>query len=133
MKKTTKKVPPLKIIDFNGTGRWSLQFVQEIYAAYARQLDVTAPLNLVPPRYKGHEVERIYPVMFEVIEGIEQGDKACIEIGVECIEENQWLFFGRIIEPIWDLFLEYKADTKAVFSNPVDTGYETMEQRQQKI
>ena len=98
MKKTTKKVPPLKIIDFNGTGRWSLQFVQERYAAYARQLDVTAPLNLVPPRYKGHEVERIYPVMFEVIEGIEQGDKACIEIGVECIEENQWLFFGRIIK-----------------------------------
>lgn len=36
--------------------------------------------------------------MFQVIEGIEQGDKACIEIGVECIEENQWLRFGRIIK-----------------------------------
>lgn len=101
--KKTKKVPPLQIIDYNGTGRWSLQSVQERYAAYAQQLNVTAPLDLVPPRHKSHgkgyeEVERIYPVMFEVIEGIEQGDKACIEIGLECIEENQWLSFGRIIK-----------------------------------
>ena len=36
--------------------------------------------------------------MFEVIKGIEAGDRACIEIGVECIEENQWFMFGRIIK-----------------------------------
>ena len=88
----------MKIIDYNGTGRWSLQSIQERYATYARQLDVATPLDLVPPKYEQHEVQRIYPVMFEVIEGIEGGDKACIEIGVECIEENQWFSFGGIIK-----------------------------------
>lgn len=88
----------MKTIDYNGTGRWSLQSIQQRYVTYARQLDILAPLDLVPPRYIQHDVEWIYPVMFEVIAGIEQGDKACIEIGVECIEENQWLSFGRIIK-----------------------------------
>lgn len=88
----------IKLIDYNGTGRWSLQSIQERYAIYARQLNIVAPLDLIPEKYETSEVEWIYPVMFEVIEGIERGDKACIEIGVECIEENQWLSFGRIIK-----------------------------------
>lgn len=88
----------MKILDYNGTRRWSLQSIQERYATYARQLNIVAPLDLIPPKDIQHDVERIYPVMFAVIEGIEQCDKACIEIGVECIEKNQWLSFGRIIK-----------------------------------
>jgi len=36
--------------------------------------------------------------MYEVIEGIEQGDRACIEIGVEFIEEDERFSFGRTIK-----------------------------------
>jgi hypothetical protein len=89
----------MKIIDYNGYGRWSLQAIQERYLEYARQLNVSPILNLKPSEY-GHPDGRlwIYPIMNQVIEGIEKGDKACIEIGVECIEENQWLSFGKTIK-----------------------------------
>ena len=36
--------------------------------------------------------------MFEVIKGIEKGDKACIEIGVEFIEEDECFTFGKTIK-----------------------------------
>jgi hypothetical protein len=40
----------------------------------------------------------IYPVMDRVIEGIESGDLACAEIGVEFIEEDASFAFGRILK-----------------------------------
>ena len=88
----------MEIRDYNGTGRWSLQSIQQRYANYARQLKVAAPLDLVAMTHEEHEIKWIYPVMFQVVQGIEQGDTACIEIGVECLEENQWLAFGRTIK-----------------------------------
>ncbi len=88
----------MEIRDYNGTGRWSLQSIRERYAKYARQFKLAAPLDLVPMKNEEREIRWIYPVMFQVIEGIERGDKACIEIGVECLVENQWLAFGRIIK-----------------------------------
>lgn len=36
--------------------------------------------------------------MFEVIKGIETGDEACIEIGIEFIEEDERFRFGRLIK-----------------------------------
>lgn len=88
----------MEIIDYNGTGRWSLQSIQERYAVWAWRLNVSPPLELIPTEHEERGCRWIYPVMFQVIEGIEQGDKACIEIGVECIEENQWFSFGRVIK-----------------------------------
>ena len=89
----------MEIINYNGNGRWSVQAIQERYLEYARQLKVSPTLDLKPKEY-GDPCGRlwIYPIMDRVIEGIEKGDKACIEIGVECIEENQWLSFGRVIK-----------------------------------
>jgi hypothetical protein len=90
----------MEITNFNGHGRWSVQAIQERYLEYARQLKVSPTLDL-KPREQGHPTNGrlwIYPIMDQVIGGIEKGDKACIEIGVECIEENQWLAFGRVIK-----------------------------------
>lgn len=88
----------MEIIDFNGFGRWSRQDIQERYALYARRFKVSAPLELMPQEHDERGRHWIYPVMFEVIKGIEMGDAACIEIGVECIIENQWVKFGKIIK-----------------------------------
>jgi len=88
----------MQIIDYNGTGRWSQAAVLERYAAYARQMQVMPLRDLrVEPLVQG-ERSWIDPVMHNVIAGIEAGDRACIEIGVECIVENQWLRFGRTIK-----------------------------------
>lgn len=88
----------MEITDFNGTGRWSLRGIQERYAAYARSLKVSPPLGLKPTEHEERSRRWIYPVIFQVIEGIEKGDKACIEIGVEFIEEDERFRFGRIIK-----------------------------------
>ena len=87
-----------EIIDYNGTGKWSAQAIQERYAAYARKLKVSSFFDLTPRTHEYWHRRWIYPVMDKIIEGIEQGDKACIEIGVEFIEEDKRFPFGRIIK-----------------------------------
>jgi hypothetical protein len=87
----------MEIIDYNGTGRWSVQGIQEQYAEYARRFKVSPPLDLKPDEHVEGSRRWIYPLMFEVIEGIEKGDRACIEIGVDFIEEDERLPFGKIL------------------------------------
>jgi hypothetical protein len=82
----------------NGEGRWSLHGIKERYAAYARRLRVSSPLDLKPTEHEEHSRHWIYSVMFQVVEGIEKGDEACIAIGVEFIEEDERFSFGRIIK-----------------------------------
>jgi hypothetical protein len=48
--------------------------------------------------HQGHNQRWIYPVMFEVVKGIEKGDAACIEIGIEFIEEDALFHFGKAIK-----------------------------------
>jgi len=43
-------------------------------------------------------VRWIYPVMDAVIEGIEKRDPACIELGVELIEDGDSMPFGMILK-----------------------------------
>lgn len=42
-------------------------------------------------------VRFVYPVMDAVIDGIERGDAACIELGVEFVESDHKLPFGRLL------------------------------------
>ena len=88
----------MEIIDFNGTGRWSQQSILERYAAYARRLKVSPLLDLSPMEQEEKNRRWVYPVMFEVVKGIKKGDKACIEIGVEFIEEDGLFRFGKTIK-----------------------------------
>src|SRR6185503_4802345 len=88
----------MKITDYNGRGFWSVDAVLARYAEYARRFAVSAPRDLTPLIQSTDEGRWIYPVMDRVIEGIEQGDPACAEIGVEFIEESGSLAFGRILK-----------------------------------
>jgi hypothetical protein len=84
--------------DFNGTGRWSVVSVQQRYLEYCRTLDVTAPQLPRPREWQEGDHHWIYPIMDSVIEGIRRGDKACVALGVEFIEEPEYFVFGRILK-----------------------------------
>lgn len=88
----------IEIIDYNGGGKWSAQAIQDRYIAYATNLKVSPLLDLSPLTSEHSNRRWIYPVMDQVIEGIEQGDRACIEIGVEFIEEDERFPFGRTLK-----------------------------------
>lgn len=88
----------MEIIDYNGTGRWSSQAIQERYLAYARSFKVSPLLDLTPRTSEDGQRRWINPVMDEVIKGIEAGDKACAQIGVEFIEEDEFFAFGMILK-----------------------------------
>jgi len=84
--------------DYNGTGRWSVVSVQERYLEYCRTLDVTAPELPCPKEQQEGGHRWIFPVMNSVIAGIRRGDKACVALGVEFIEEPEYFVYGRILK-----------------------------------
>lgn len=87
-----------KVIDYNGTGQWSLQRVLERYAAYCDQLGVKTRRPLMPRESQEGGRTWIYPVMDEVIPGIEAMDPACIALGVDLIETDEFMPFGRLLK-----------------------------------
>lgn len=82
------------VADLNGTGEWSVHRVHERYTAYCEQLSPATQLSLVPREYREGNRVWIYPVMDEVIAGIEAMDPACIALGVDLIETDALLPFG---------------------------------------
>jgi hypothetical protein len=85
-------------IDYNGTGFWSVERVLSRYAGYVKKYRIEAPRELAPLVHEEGEKRWIYPVMYRVIEGIEAGDLACAEIGIEFIEEDQSFTFGQVLK-----------------------------------
>ena len=83
--------------DYNGPGDWSLDSIRRRYRKLAAELGVRAASGLVPREHSEAGVHWIYPVMETVIEGIERGDAACIELGVEFVESGHHQPFGRIL------------------------------------
>jgi len=88
----------MTVIDYNGTGFWSADAVLKRYDLYARRYSITAPCDLTPTEHSANGKRWIYPIMDRVIEGIEKGDPACAEIGVEFIEESGSFTFGKILK-----------------------------------
>lgn len=88
----------MTVIDYNGSGVWSADKILARYALYARRYGISTPCDLQPTVHQRDEKTWIYPVMDRVIEGIESGDLACAEIGVEFIEEEASFAFGRILK-----------------------------------
>ena len=88
----------MKVIDYNGTGRWTLDAIRERYAEHARRLHVRPPAALSPREHSDGATRWIYPVMDAVIAGIEAGDAACVELGVEFIQEDQKFPFGKTLK-----------------------------------
>jgi len=88
----------LIIRDYNGTGRWSRESINQRYKEYARRGGVKSPLDLKPQEHTSGTTHWVYPVMFAVIEAIEAGDPAAIQIGIEFLEEDQKFTFGKILK-----------------------------------
>jgi len=86
------------VINYNGTGFWSVEQVLSRYASYVKKYRIQAPRGLAPLVSGEGEKRWVYPVMDRVIEGIEAGDLACAEIGIEFIEEDQSFDFGQILK-----------------------------------
>ena len=84
--------------DYNGEGFWSVDEVRSRYAVYVKNFQVHAPRDLTPSEHSNGDQRWIYPVMARVIEGIEAGDSACAEIGIEFIEEDRGFPFGKILK-----------------------------------
>lgn len=83
------------IKDYNGAGEWSVQAVQARYRSYCEQLGIEDVPLLEPRLHKAEGKVWISPIMAEVIQGIDRGDKACIALGVDFVLELHHFAFGR--------------------------------------
>jgi hypothetical protein len=81
--------------DYNGDGKWSVGSVQQRYREYCIAFRVDTPRVLSPREYAEGDIQWVYPIMDEVIQGIEEGDAACVALGVDFIEEDVRFPFGR--------------------------------------
>src|SRR4051812_18652437 len=88
----------MEVRDYNGAGAWGWEVVVQRYGAYCRQLNVLNPAEIRPRENVDGLIKWIYPVMDEIIAGIERGDKACSAIHIELVEEDQRMPFGRILK-----------------------------------
>ncbi len=88
----------MEVIDYNGSGCWSRESILQRYEEYADRLNLASLLDLRPMEHEGEGKRWIYPVMGKVIDGIEKGDPACTQIGVEFIEEDASFAFGQILK-----------------------------------
>jgi len=88
----------MAVIDYNGTGFWSVEEILNRYTTYVKKYNIVAPSDLSPTTHVEDDNRWIYPVMDRVIEGIEQGDLACAEIGIEFIEEDASFPFGQTLK-----------------------------------
>lgn len=84
-------------IDYNGVGIWSADAIRKRYAKHAHIIG-SDPVQLVPRRLTEDGRTWVYPLMEQIIELIERGDPAAIEIGIEFIQEDDYFVFGGILK-----------------------------------
>src|ERR1700730_14461192 len=87
----------IEIRDYNGAGEWTAAAIQERYLRLAKSIRQKELRDLTPATVTEGSVRWVYPVMDKVIVGIEAGDAACVELGVEFIERAGKQPFGRIL------------------------------------
>ncbi len=88
----------MEIRDYNGEGRWSKDALLARYQDHVKRFHVKNPLTLVPEEHSKGSVLWVYPIMLQIIQGMKLADQACLEIGVEFVEEDQKMPFGRILK-----------------------------------
>lgn len=84
-------------VDYNGVAAWSIEGIRKRYKVYADEIGLDT-VQLVPRSHTEGGRTWVYPLMEQVIERIQAGDKAAIEIGIEFIEEDEFFVFGRILK-----------------------------------
>jgi hypothetical protein len=87
-----------EIRDYTGAGVWTTPAVQARYQQYCDVLRVQFPRVLEAQKYREGKILWIYPIMEEVIRGIEENDAACIALGVDFVEEDDLFAFGKILK-----------------------------------
>jgi hypothetical protein len=82
--------------DADGVGKWSRAEIEKRYHAHCRQFGCK-PYDI---DFDPDQRARLWimPVIRQVIRGIEQNDPACMEIGIELIEEDAKFAFGKIMK-----------------------------------
>jgi hypothetical protein len=88
----------VEVRDYNGVGLWSRDAIVERYRSYCRTHGIPQPTDLSPLEHTEGDVKWVYPVMNKVIPLIERGDPAAVALGVEFVEEDQFMSFGRILK-----------------------------------
>jgi hypothetical protein len=86
------------VTDYNGAGEWSLERVRERHATCCEQLGLETRGSLMPRVHREGSRTWIYPVMDDVILGIEAMDPACIALGIDLIETDALMPFGKILK-----------------------------------
>jgi hypothetical protein len=86
------------IRNYNGVGRWSVAAVQIRYREYCDSLHVAKARSLDPKEWREGDILWIYPIMSEVIQGIEEGDGACTALGIDFVEEDTLFPFGATLK-----------------------------------
>jgi hypothetical protein len=84
-------------VDYNGVGIWSAEGIRKRYKEYAR-VTGTDPFQLAPRRHTEGGRTWVYPLMEQIIDLIEAGDRAAIEIGIEFLQEDDHFVFGKILK-----------------------------------
>jgi len=87
----------MDIIDYNGEGRWSRSEILARYDRYAGDAGIKRR-DLSPMEVDGPRGHWVYPVMDQVIAGIEAGDAACVRLGIEFVEEDARFPFGKVLK-----------------------------------
>jgi hypothetical protein len=83
---------------YNGEGKWSVEAVQTRYRDYCAASHVENYRSLSPLEVREGDVHWIYPIMDEVIRGIEENDVACIALGIDFVEEDARFPFGATLK-----------------------------------
>ena len=84
-------------VDYNGAGIWSADGIGKRYRKYAEAIG-TDSLPLAPRLHAEGGRTWVYPLMEQIVDRIETGDKAAIKIGIEFIEEDDYFVFGRVLK-----------------------------------
>jgi hypothetical protein len=58
----------MEIIGYNGSKRWNWQAIQTRYAVYARRLNVSVSIDLIPKENEYRGRLWVYSIMFEIVE-----------------------------------------------------------------
>ena len=87
----------VETIDFNGSGQWSAEAVQQRYLLYSKRYGHRDARELKSREHTEASVRWLYPIIESVVEGIKASDPACIDLGVEFIESGHKQPFGRIL------------------------------------
>jgi hypothetical protein len=88
----------MEVRDYNGVGRWSREAIIKRYRRYRGALGLPERDDLRPHEHTERGTTWVYPVMDKVIPLIEADDPAAVALGIEFIEEDTFMPFGRTLK-----------------------------------